>query len=323
MRDYYNILGVKKGDTEKAIKSAYRRLARKYHPDVNAGDKSAEERFKEISEAYEVLSDKKKREFYDRVGHSAWKSGMRGGTGPGGSGGGPAGFNWGPGQGFPGFQDGRYQSSGGRPGAGPNPFGDIDLEELLGGFFRPGRQRGRRGPEPARSEDTESRLSIPMVDAINGAERTINITSPDGRQETLQVKIPAGVRDGQKIRLTGKGSPGIQRGSSGDLLIEIAYDPDPRFTREAENLNTDVKIPFSMACLGGEIIVNTLDGPVQLKIPAATQGGQRFRLRGKGLPVKGGGRGDLYALIHVRVPRGLDDEGRKLVEHLRRYEEST
>ncbi len=318
MRDYYSVLGVKKGDPEKAIKSAYRRLARKYHPDVNAGDKSAEERFKEISEAYEVLSDKKKREIYDRIGHNAWKAGMRESGGPGA--GNPGGVNWGPfGQGFPGFEEVRYQTSGGRPGA--NPFGDVDLEDILGGFFRGGgRQRGRRPAEPPPSESSESKLNIPMADAINGAERTITITSPDGRQETLQVKIPAGVREGQKIRLAGKGAPGFLRGGAGDLLIEIAYENDPRFTKEGENLTTEVKIPFTTAALGGEVIVNTLDGPVQLKIPPGTQGGQRLRLRGKGLPIKGGGRGDLFALIHVRVPRGLDDEGRKLVERLRRYE---
>ena len=304
MADYYDILGVGKNASEKEIKSAFKKLARKYHPDVNPGDKSAEENFKRVSEAYDILSDKKKRAQYDRVGHEAWKAGFKEGAPPPPGGGG---FHWG---GFPGAENVHYYSS------GQGGFSDMDLEDLFGGIFT-GRRR-RQGP--IKGEDSLSRLAVPMLDAIRGGERRITISTPAGGQESLTVKIPKGIIEGQKIRLAGKGSPGFSGGPAGDLLIEIVYEPDNRFERDGPNLTTDLKVPVSLAALGGEVKVPTLEGNADLKIPAGTQGGQRLRLKGKGLPKRGGGRGDLFARIRVQVPKKLDDEGKDLIEKLKKYE---
>jgi len=302
MANYYDILGIKKGASDKQIKSAYRKLARKYHPDVNPGDKSSEEKFKEISEAHDVLADKKKRAQYDRVGHQAWKAGFKDGARPGGAGGRP----------FDGFGNVHFHSGRGGPGFGG--AGDIDIEDLFGGMFG-GRGR-RRSRGPMRGQDSLSRLAISMLDAVRGAQTNITLTSGGGTRENLSVKIPAAVREGQKIRLAGKGEPGINGGPPGDLLIEIIYDPDSRFSRENSDLTIEVLVPFSDAALGGNVSVPTLD----LKIPPGTQGGQKMRLRGKGLPRAGGGRGDLFARVRVAVPRKLDAKGKELIESLRSYE---
>jgi DnaJ-class molecular chaperone len=307
MADYYDILGVKKNASEKEIKSAFKKLARKYHPDVNPGDKSAEENFKQVSEAYDILSDKKKRAQYDRVGHEAWKAGFKEGAPPPPGGGG---FAWG---GFPGAENVHFYSSGSGGG-----FSDVDLEDLFGGFFTGRGRRRRQGP--IKGEDSLSRLAIPYLDAIKGGERGITISTATGGQESLTVKIPKGIVEGQKIRLAGKGNPGFSGGPAGDLLIEIVYEPDPRFERDGANLTTEVKVPVSLAALGGEIKVETLEGGADLKIPAGTQGGQRLRLKGKGLPKRGGCRGDLFARIRVQVPKELDDEGKELIEKLKKYE---
>lgn len=305
MADYYDILGVKRNSSEKEIKSAFKKLARKYHPDVNPGDKSAEEKFKQVSEAHDILSDKKKRAQYDQVGHDAWKAGFKQGAPPAGGGG----FSWG---GFPGAENAHYYSS------GQGGFGDVDLEDLFGGIFTGRGRRRRRGP--VRGEDSLSRLAVPMLDAVKGGERRITISSATGSQESLTVKIPKGIIEGQKIRLAGKGNPGFSGGPAGDLLIEIVYEPDPRFERDNANLTTDVKVPFSLATLGGEAKVPTLEGNADLKIPPGTQGGQRLRLKGKGLPKRGGGRGDLFARVRVEIPKDLDEEGKQLVEQLKKYE---
>ena len=309
MANYYDILGVKKDSAEKEIKSAYRKLARKYHPDVNPGDKSSEEKFKEISEAYDVLSDKKKRTQYDRVGHQGWKAGFKEGKyPPPGAGGGFGGF---PGGGFPG--GGRVYTTYGSGGQG-----GVDFEDIFGSFFGGGRQRRKRGPQ--KGEDSIAKLAITMVDAIKGADKHITLTTATGSRESLTVKIPAGVREGQKIRLAKKGGPGFSGGPPGDLLIEILYEPDSRFTREDTDLTTEIKVPVSTAALGGEVTVLTLEGSVELKIPAGTQGGQRFRIKGKGLPKRGKSRGDIFARIQVKIPKKLDAEGKKLLEDLKKYE---
>ncbi|HUU00299.1 MAG TPA: DnaJ C-terminal domain-containing protein [Myxococcota bacterium] len=299
MADYYDILGVKKGASDKEIKSAYRKLARKYHPDVNPGDKTAEDKFKEVSEAHDVLADKKKRAQYDRAGHQAWKAGFKEGAPGTGSG-----FRWSAGAGgrpFDGFQE-----------------GNIDIEDLFGDMFG---GRGRRRPRgPMRGQDSLSRLAIPMLDAVRGAQKNITLSAGGGKRENLSVKIPASVREGQKIRLAGKGEPGINGGPPGDLLIEIIYDPDSRFSRENSDLTIEVPVPFSTAALGGNVSVTTLEGHADLKIPPGTQGGQKMRLRGKGLPHVGGGRGDLFARVRVVVPKKLDAKGKELIEGLKSYE---
>jgi molecular chaperone DnaJ len=298
MKTFYDILGVKRDASEKDIKAAYRKLARKHHPDVNPGDKSAEERFKEISEAYEVLSNKSKRQVYDQVGHAAWKAGIKQAPPPGGGGGGPFGG------GFEGFE---FRDGGGA----------VDLEDLLGGFFGGGRGR-RRASGPVRGEDSLARLAISPAEAVRGGERRLTLSTGAGGGESLTVRIPAGVREGQKIRLAGKGQPGLRGGPPGDLLLEIHYEPDPRFQREGDSLLVEIGLPFDVAALGGSLAVDTLDGKVDLTIPPGTQGGQRFRIRGRGLPLQGG-RGDLLVRVNVSVPRNLDDEGRGLVERLARY----
>ncbi|HOX44833.1 MAG TPA: DnaJ C-terminal domain-containing protein [Myxococcota bacterium] len=310
MRTYYDILGVKREASDKELKTAFRRLARKHHPDVNPGDKGAEERFKEVSEAYDVLSDKAKRQVYDQVGHEAWKAGLKSAPPPGAGRRGGAPFD-----GFPGFEGIRFEGA-----EGEGAFGDLPLEDLLGGIFGGGPGGRRRSAGPRRGQDHLSRLAISLTDAVHGAERRLTLTGEDGRSENLSVRIPAGVREGQKIRLAGKGSPGRAGGPPGDLLLEVAYEPDARFQREGELLVTEVPLPFGVAALGGNLRVETLDGAVDLSVPAGTQGGQRFRLRGKGLPRSGGGRGDLLVRVNVNVPRRLDDQGRSLVEQLARYE---
>ncbi len=314
MRSYYDILGVKKNVSEQELKRAFRKLARKYHPDVNPGDKPAEEKFKEISEANDVLSDKKKRKQYDRVGHEAWVAGFKEGSPPGAGGGG---YSWSPG-GFGGFGNNAYNYASRGQGAADS-FGNVDIEDLFGGLFG-GSGRRRRPAGPSRGEDSLTRLAISMIDAINGAETSLTLTSGNGSRENLTVKIPPLIREGQKIRLAGKGGPGVRGGPAGDLLIEIMYEADKRFVREGDNLVVTVKIPVRLAALGGSVSVPTLEGAVDLKLPEGTQGGQKLRLRGKGLPRQGGGRSDQFAKIQVLVPKNLDEEGRKLMEELKRYE---
>jgi DnaJ-class molecular chaperone len=159
-----------------------------------------------------------------------------------------------------------------------------------------------------------------MSDAVRGSERRLSLSSEDGRSESITVRIPAGVREGQKIRLAGKGGPGRAGGQPGDLLLEVVYEPDPRFQRDGDQLLAEVTVPLGVAALGGSVRVETLDGDVDLSVPAGTQGGQRFRLRGKGLPLGAGGRGDILVRVNVAVPRKLDDQGRSLVEQLSRYQ---
>jgi len=319
LRTFYEILGVSPNASEQQIKAAFRRLAKKYHPDVNPGDKAAEEKFKEINEAYSVLSDKKKREQYDAVGHQAWVKGYRSGaTATEGN------FHW-PGGGFEGFgpfENVRVWTSGGgsAPGFGADGFEDFDLGDIFANIFGRG-AKNRARSAPRRGQDVESKLYVSMHDAVEGAERTLVFDLPQLGRQSLSVKIPAGICEGQKIRLAGKGQPGLQGGPPGDLLLEVVYQGEPGFTREGENLISDLKIPFSLATLGGKAKTSTLEGQVELTVPAGTQSGQMLRLRGKGLPRKGGGRGDMLVRVLVQVPRRLDDEGRRLVEKLKKYED--
>ncbi len=341
-RDYYDVLGVKKGASAEEIKKAYRKLARKHHPDVNPGDKAAEDRFKGVSEAYEVLSDEQKRQQYDALGHAAFEGGRPGG------GGGPHGF-----------------------GGGAGEF-RVDLNDLFGDLFGGG---GRRAG-PRRGADLEYDLEIDFREAVLGTEKEVSYrravpcptcagqghragtgggTCPgcggSGRtsvrrgplampqpcprcggtgrlpgdpcgdcggrgatpgSEHIRVRIPAGVEEGSRVRVAGKGEAGGE-GGAGDLFILVRVRPDPHFRREGADVVTGVRVPVLDAVLGGQVLVRTLGDEVRMKIPAGTQHGQRFRLKGKGVP----GRGDLYAEVQLDVPTRLDPGAREVLEGLR------
>ncbi len=373
-KDYYQILGLSKTATEKEIKAAYRSLARKYHPDVNPGDKSAEEKFKDVGEAYEVLSDTDKRSKYDQFGDQ-WKSYSQGGSG------------------FGGGQGGGSQSSGRQPdfdfgGTGGNSASIDDFLSSLfgggqsGGFsagpgagfggFSAGRAPGRMSPQP--EQDTEYPVEISLEEAYRGTTRSFTVTVPEtcgqcggagavsvGRDrpcpmcsgsgkvkggrglfgqsvcpqcggtgqatETCpecrgegtvtkqrrlsDIKIPPGVTDGQRIRLAGQG------GGGADLYLKIKIKPNARFERSGDDLKTDFTVPYTVAALGGEAPVETFDGPRVLNVPAGTQSGQSFRLKGQGMPIlKGGGRGNLNATVKLTVPKDLSPRERDLLLEL-------
>ncbi len=320
-RDYYDILGVGRKASEKEIKQAYRRLARKYHPDVNPNDKAAEAKFKEIGEAYEVLSDAEKRAKYDRYGHqwqqaeaqaeAARQAGFgRSRTGPGGttwqweSGAGPeADFG-----GFGGFGSGGFGSGG---------FSDI-LEQILRGAEGRGRTGTRTRAQATRGEDLEHPLEISLAEAYNGTTRILQVESPTRRR--LEVKIPAGVKEGSRVRVAGEGGPGIAGGPRGDLYLVISLRPDPNFERKGDDLYTEVPVPLETLMLGGEAHVPTPKGTrLALKIPAETQNGKQFRLGGQGMPhLQGNGRGDLYAKMKAVLPTDLSPREKELFQELAR-----
>jgi curved DNA-binding protein len=303
-RDYYETLGVPRDASEEDIRRAYRKLARENHPDVNK-DPGAEDRFKEISEAYEVLRDPEKRERYDRFGAN-WRQGQdvsgaegfRGGGGGGGAG-----------QGFEGFDGVQFDfGGGGFGGAGDGEFSDF-FEQLFGGRGRRG--RGTRGGGfdgfGSRGSDTEAVLELSLEEAARGGPR--KITLGDGRD--YEVTIPPGVRDGQRIRLAGEGGRGAGGGPAGDLLLRIRLRPHPRFRVEGSDLHTDVPVAPWEAALGARVEVPTLTGSAKVSVPPGSSCGRRLRLRGEGL-----GDGDLYARVKIVVPKKLSSEERELFERL-------
>jgi molecular chaperone DnaJ len=285
-KDYYDILGVKKAAGADEIKKAYRGLAKKFHPDKNKGNKDAENKFKEISEAYAVLSDTEKREQYDRLGKEAFRGGGPGGN-PFAGGANPfSGFD------FSQFTGGGARARGGRRSTGgPGGFTDI-FSDLFGGGgpgFEPGPERGG---------DLEAELTIDFRDAILGATMDLVING-----KGVKVKIPEGVSDGQRIRLRGKGAPGSSGGPAGDLNVLIHVRPHPLFERRGDDIYIDLPIKVGEAIRGAEVEVPTIHGPVRARIPAATQGGQTFRLRGKGVKKKTGTPGDHYYRVEITVPK--------------------
>lgn len=311
-KDYYQILGVGKNATEKEIKSAYRKLARQYHPDVNPDDPGAEARFKEINEAHEVLSDPEKRAKYDQLG-TEWQRWQR-------AGGQPGDFDWSRWTATPNGE--RVYVRYGAPGdlgdlgdlfGGGSPFSDfftsifggLGVETAPGsGFEGFGYQGG-----PRRGQDLVQEVEISLSEAFHGATRLL---AKDGRR--LEVKIPAGAKTGTRVRMRGEGAAG------GDLYLKVKVAPDPRFERKGDDLHLTVPVDLYTAVLGGEVPVNTLSGQVRLKIPAGSQNGQVFRLRGKGMPKlrQPGEHGDLYARLEVRLPTRLTAKQRELFEELRR-----
>lgn len=358
-RDYYEILGVNKGADEKQIKKAYRKLARKYHPDLNPNNKEAEQRFKEINEAYEVLSDPEKKKQYDAYGHAAFEAGFQGAEG----------FrSWTGGTGRPEGFDYTFNRDRG--------FGSM-FEDIFGDVF--GARKGYQ-PAPEPGKDLYYNMEIDLKDAYAGTSTyitiqkeshcehcygsgeepgTIKTTCPvckgkgsvqsglgfmrfsstcsncggrgsvasscrvcGGRGTTLRseqilVKIPPGVDNGTKVRVTGKGGAGIRGGRAGDLYIVIAVRPHPFFERRGDDLHCEVPVTVSEGVLGARIEVPTMDGIASMTIPAGTQGGQIFRLKGKGMPhLKGGGNGDQYVKIMIALPKGVSEEDKSLFRRL-------
>jgi|SRR5579884_55332 DnaJ-class molecular chaperone len=350
-KDYYKILGVAKGASDKEIKQAYRRLARKYHPDVNPGDKSAEERFKEIGEAYAVLGDPEKRKKYDQFG--------------------------------PSLRDGSFwRQSSGAPRGGTRVYtttrdfardfdtssfgsGFSDFFEALfgaGGFGR-GRGAADAGPAPgngaaagarARAEaqkgsDVEQPIEVTLEEVASGGNRVFTLQVPEvcptcrgtalvngklcsncqgagtvSKQRRIEVKIPPGVKDGSRIRIRGEGNPGAHGGSKGDLYLVVRVQPHPTFDRKENDLYVEVPVPLTKAMLGGEVSVPTLKGTqLSMKVPPETQNARTFRLAGQGLPaLHGNEKGDLYAKVRVILPQNLTARERELFQELKRQRES-
>jgi len=306
-RDYYETLGVSKTATAEEIRTAFRKLARKYHPDVAKDKKAAEEKFKQINEAYEVLSDPEKRTKYDQLGAN-WNQ--------------PGGFQpppqWGgqqPGGGF-------YQW-GGDGGGVEFEFGGTGFSDFFEAFFGGGRGRsafggfGGRQATAERGADVEADIMVTLEEALHGSTRTVSLRrAGSNKVETYQVKIPRGVHEGQRIRLAGQGEAGARGGKSGDLFLRVRLARHPDFTVEGSDLIHEVKIAPWQAVLGTELQVPTLEGSVRLKIPPGTQGGQRFRLRERGLPGVSGRRGDLYVEVQINIPKKLTEREREIWSEL-------
>ena len=346
-RDYYDVLGIRKGADEKEIKKAYRKLAKKYHPDVNPGDKEAEKNFKEVTEAYNVLSDAEKKKLYDQYGFAAFEEGGAGPTG-----------------------DGHFYQSYGGPDFGTGGYreyhfegGNMDdiFDDIFGGMFHGrshessshrqsrngfggGFHRGSGGFEgnfynsgdgnfdgfhhgssgfggfsqgtgTAKGEDLEAQTDITFEEAAFGCDKTIHLVSGDGsgQRTSLQVHIPAGVNDGMRVRLRGKGQPGYGGGPAGDLFLKVHVQSKPGFDRKGMDIYTQIKVPFTTAVFGGEAPVDTLSGRVMCRIPEGTQAGSKIRLRGKGIvSMKDSSvHGDEYVTVQVQVPKDLSPQAKQ------------
>jgi curved DNA-binding protein len=314
-KDYYQTLGVNEDASQDEIKKAYRKLARKHHPDVNPGDKAAEERFKGINEAYEVVSDPDKRQKYDQFG-AQWQQYER-------TGGRPEDFDWAQWHAQPGGA--RTDTRTVTPeefeqmfGGGAGGFSDF-FETLFGSRGRP-RAGGFADqeyyqPRPRRGRDSEHNVQITLEEAFHGTTRALQWE--DGRQ--IEAKISRGVRNGSRLRLSGQGQPGANGGSPGDLYLKIEVVPRPGFQREGDDLTVTVPVDLYTALLGGQVQVSTLDRTVKLTIPPGTANGKVFRLRGLGMPNlrNPDQRGDLYATVHVQLPQDLSQKEEELVQQLR------
>jgi curved DNA-binding protein len=319
-KDYYKILGVARDASQEEIQKAYRKLARKHHPDVSK-EKGAETRFKEISEANEVLKDPEKRAKYDQFG-AAWK--QREQAGP--AGGAPGGF-----EGFQGFEGFRgFGGEGVEFGGGASGFSNF-FEMLFGQAARGGTGPGTRGGWA--SWDTEGRggwarpganqeviLPLTLEEAMAGGLRELSLSSPSGGEpRRIKVQLPAGVRPGQTIRVAGKGEEGRDGGASGDLFLKVEVLPHPRFRLEGRDLSTHLEVTPWEAALGGEAEIRTLDSRVRVKIPAGTSSGRRIRVKGRGFPAGSGAKepGDLYAEVRIVVPERPSDREKELLSELR------
>jgi curved DNA-binding protein len=316
-KDYYAILGVDKGANEGEIKKAYRKLARKYHPDVNPGDPTAEDKFKDINEAQEVLLDPEKRKLYDRFG-AQWEQYQR-------AGGQAQDFDWSQWQQQPGGQRTTYRT------VNPEEFEELfgaqggfsDFFESLFGGGMGGRRSSDFGgftqqqarPRPRRGRDQEHAIEITLEEAFHGTTRALEWE--DGRR--IEARIPPGVKTGSRIRLSGQGGYGSGGGQAGDLFLKVKVLPHERFQREGDNLKTTIPVDLYTAVLGGQVPVSSLNRTVNLTIPPETGNGKQFRLRGLGMPNlrHPDKRGDLYAVVSIELPRNLSEKEKQLFEQLR------
>src|SRR6267378_5823566 len=310
-KDYYEVLGIKRGASDDEIKKAYRKLARKFHPDLNPGDKAAEEQFKQLQEAYDVLSEAENRKLYDQYGEN-WRAVKAGAGVP------PPGW------------EGSQRTAGGPPPAGFD-FGDL--------FGRAGRSARRSN----RGQDVEAELELSLEEAHRGGRRTLQLQAAETcptcngagvkdnkpcptcggagqvlRPKTIEVNIPAGVRDGSTIRLAGQGGAAMNGAQPGDLYLHIRLRPHPVFTVRGDDLEVELPIAPWEAVLGAKVEAPTIDGKVELTVPPGAQSGQRLRLRGQGLNKRKGGRGDEYVRLKVVLPKEISDEERRLFEELKR-----
>lgn len=328
-RDYYEVLGVGRDASDEAVKKAYRNLAKKYHPDSNSGETQAEQKFREVSEAYSVLSDPEKKKLYDQFGHAAFD---------------PSGAPYESGGTYGGFQ-GAHGGFGGN-GFGENGFGggnyteyhfesgDIDdlFGDLFGGAFRrnsrggfDGRQYKKDGghePFRRKGSDLTFDVSISFDEAVFGCDKILNLQNPaDGSSQSLKVHIPAGIDTGKSVRLRGKGMPGAGGGEPGDLLLNITVGAKPGYERKGLDVYTTVDIPFGTAVLGGEALVPTLYGNVLCKIREGTQSGTKIKLKGKGIASMSSPKihGDQYVTVQIQVPRNLSREAK---EKLKEFEKA-
>jgi DnaJ-class molecular chaperone len=336
IKDYYQTLGVQRGASEDEIKKAYRKLARKFHPDLNPGDKTAEEQFKQVQAAYDVLSNPEDRKLYDQYGEN-WRAVKAGGGPP-----------------PPGWEGAQRSQSGGGPGAGGFDF-NFDYSGDFGGFRGGGGEgfdifeeifsragRGRTARR-ARGRDIEAELELSLEEAHRGGRRTLQMQTSevcptcngtgikDGktcetcggagevlRPKTIEVNIPAGVRDGSTIRLAGQGGAGSDGSEHGDLYLHIRLRPHPLFRVNDDDLEVELPIAPWEAALGAKVEAPTIDGKVEVTVPPGTNTGQRLRLRGQGLNKRKGGRGDEYVRVKIVVPKELNAEERRLYEELQR-----
>jgi DnaJ-class molecular chaperone len=305
-KNLYDILGVARDADADTIRKAYRKLAREHHPDVNPGDDEAEERFKEISQAYSVLSDAEKRSQYDEFGEAALEGGFDAGAAR------RAREAFGARFGGPEFEG----------SAGEFHFGDLD--DLLGGVFSRFGRDGGRPPRPRRGRDLEASITLEFLDAARGGEHRLSLARPSAEggvaQEQITVRTPAGVRDGGRIRLAGKGGE-TAGGSPGDLYLNVHVRPHAVFRREDRDVHLEVPISVSEAVRGAKVEIPTLDGRATVTIPSGTDSGKKLRLRGKGLANPAGGApGDLIATLRIRVPQDMDEAAEKALDEISRHD---
>ena len=288
-RDLYEVLGISKTADEKTIKKAYRKLAKKYHPDMNPGDKTAEQKFKEATDAYNILSDPEKRKLYDQYGHAAFD-----GTGAESE-----------------FYK-NYQNYGGAHG-GYQEFhfeggdGDDIFVDIFGSMFGVGSGSFRQ-----KGSDAHADIAISFDEAVTGCDKVIHLQDQNGAMQSLQVHIPAGIDTGKSVRLRGKGNPGIGGGEAGDLFLKVTVGEKQGFERKGNDVYTTINVPFSTAVCGGEAVIKTLYGNVICKIKEGTQSGSKIRLRGKGMPLmkNPSQKGDQYAVVQIQVPRNVSQQAK-------------